>query len=365
MTSSSRASPGRSTPATFGRFSVDFVLPAWSSTCPSALLHAPPWNSSAIRCLPAALGHYLAKWRLSACTPQPSNIKELQGFLGLLNFYRRFIPKAAKLLAPLTEVLKGAPSATCKLQWSQPMLTAFLSAKLSLASAAELAYPSSAAELAVLADASSSHMGAALHQRSFNGGPWEPLGFLSRKLAKAQISYSAFDRELLAAFSAIRHFRFQLEGREFQLLTDHRPLTQALSRCSDAWSPRQQCQLSYIAEYTADIRYVLGLENVMADTLSCLAAIISSVGAVQQPQAASLCALPPGAVISSAGPVGSHRRLACELGALRPSSLPRGALQLHSRLCFQLSTATCLSSPPAWTWRRWQPAKLRVQRWRL
>ena len=66
--------------------------------------------------------------------PQPSNIKELQGFLGLLNFYRHFIPKAAKLLAPLTEVLKGAPSATSKLQWSQPpMLTAFLSAKLSLA----------------------------------------------------------------------------------------------------------------------------------------------------------------------------------------------------------------------------------------
>ena len=311
--------------------------------------------------------HQAATWQSGSSPLAPPAIQHqgAAGFLKLLNFYRRFIPKAANLLALLTEVLKGAPSATCKLQWSQPMLTAFLSAKLSLASAAELAYPSSAAELAVLADASSSHMGAALHQRSFNGGPWEPLGFLSRKLAKAQISYSAFDRELLAAFSAIRHFRFQLEGREFQLLTDHRPLTQALSRCSDAWSPRQQCQLSYIAEYTADIRYVLGLENVMADTLSCLAAIISSVGAVQQPQAASLCALPPGAVISSAGPVGSHRRLACELGALRPSSLPRGALQLHSRLCFQLSTATCLSSPPAWTWRRWQPAKLRVQRWRL
>ena len=233
--------------------------------------------------------------------PQPSNIKELQGFLGLLNFYCRFIPKVAQLLAPLTEVLKGAPRATCKLQWSQPMLTAFLSAKLSLASAAELAHPSSAAEPAVVPDASSSHVGAALHQRSFNGGPWEPLGFFSRKLDKAQISYSAFDRELLAAFSAIRHFRFQLEGREFQLWTDHRPLTQALGCCSDAWSLRQQHQLSYIAEYTANIRYVPGVENVVADTLSRLAPIISSAGALQQPQAASLCTRPPAAVISSAG----------------------------------------------------------------
>ena len=181
------------------------------------------------------------------------------------------------------------------------MLTAFLSAKLSLASAAELAHPSSAAELAVVTDASSSHVGAALYQRSFNGGPWEPLVFFSRKLDKAQISYSAFDRELLAAFSAIRHFRFQLKGWEFQLWTDHRPLTQALSPCSDAWSPRQQRQLSYIAEYTADIRYVPGVDNVAADTLSCLAAIISSAGAVQQPQASSLWTRPPAAVISSAG----------------------------------------------------------------
>ena len=45
------------------------MLPAWSSTCPSAHLHAPLWNSSAIRCLPAASGRYLAKWKLSTCTP--------------------------------------------------------------------------------------------------------------------------------------------------------------------------------------------------------------------------------------------------------------------------------------------------------
>ena len=122
-------------PATCGRFSVDSVLLAWSSTCPRAHLHAPLWNFSVTRCLPAASGCYLAKWRLSAYTPSlPTRRSYIQGFLGLLNFYRHFIPKAAKLLAPLTEVLKGAPSATSKLQWSQPpMLTAFLSAKLSLA----------------------------------------------------------------------------------------------------------------------------------------------------------------------------------------------------------------------------------------
>ena len=127
------------------------------------------------------------------------------------------------------------------------MIVAFDTAKISVSSSALLSHPSSAAELVVVADASSSHVGAALHQRCRRSDPWQPLGFFSKKLDRAQMSYSAFDRELLAAFSAIRHFRFQVEGRQFQLWTDHRPLTYALSRCTDAWTPRQQQQLSYIA----------------------------------------------------------------------------------------------------------------------
>ena len=90
------------------------------------------------------------------------------------------------------------------------MIAAFDTAKNSLSSSALLSHPSTAAELVVVANASSSHVGAALHQRRRSGDPWQPLGFFSKKL-----SYSAFDRELLAAFSAIRHFCFQVEGRQF------------------------------------------------------------------------------------------------------------------------------------------------------
>ena len=81
----------------------------------------------------------------------------------------------------------------------------------------------------IVADASSSHVRAALHQRRHLGDPWQPLGFFSKKLDLTQISYSTFTRELLAAFSAIRHFCFQVEGQQFQLCTDHRPLTFTLS----------------------------------------------------------------------------------------------------------------------------------------
>jgi hypothetical protein len=59
-----------------------------------------------------------------------------------------------------------------------------------------------------------------------------------------------------------------LEGREFAVFTDHKPLTSALKRVSEPWTARQQRQLAYIAEYTSDLRHIAGVANVVADTLS-------------------------------------------------------------------------------------------------
>jgi hypothetical protein len=94
-----------------------------------------------------------------------------------------------------------------------------------------------------------------------------PLAFFSAKLEPAQTRYSAFDRELLAVYLSIRHFRWLLEGRTFYVLTDHKPLTFALHRVTDSWSSRQQRQLAYIAEYTSDLRHVPGSSNGVADAL--------------------------------------------------------------------------------------------------
>ena len=65
-------------------------------------------------------------------------------------------------------------------------------------------------------DASDSHVGSVLQQRVDDA--WFPLAFFSKKLLDAEKKYSAFDRELLAAYSSIRHFRYMLEGREFMLV---------------------------------------------------------------------------------------------------------------------------------------------------
>jgi hypothetical protein len=92
-----------------------------------------------------------------------------------------------------------------------------------------------------------------------------PLGLLQQKTPTCEAKYSAFDRELLAAHLAIRHFRHFLEGRQFTLYTDHKPLTAALSKVSDAWSARQQRQLNAISEFTTDLSHVSGKDNVVVD----------------------------------------------------------------------------------------------------
>ena len=172
--------------------------------------------------------------------PQPATVKELQAFLGAVNFYRRFIPAAAKILLPLTAELKGGRKGAEPLEWSEDMLTAFQSIKTALLQSVCLAFPRDSAELSLATDASATHVGAVLQQLEPLAQEWRPLGFFSAKLEKAQLSYSAFDRELFGVYAAIRHFRHHLEGRSFTIWTDHKPLTFALSRVSDSWTARQQ-----------------------------------------------------------------------------------------------------------------------------
>ena len=109
-------------------------------------------------------------------------------------------------------------------------------------------------------------MGAVLQQRVDD--KWIPLGFFSKKLRPPERKYSAFDRELLALYLGIRHFRYFLEGRKFTAYTDHKPLTFCMSKTSEPWSNRQQRQLSFISEFTTDIQHVKGKDNQVADTLS-------------------------------------------------------------------------------------------------
>ncbi|VUZ44982.1 unnamed protein product [Hymenolepis diminuta] len=75
-------------------------------------------------------------------------------------------------------------------------------------------------------------------------------------------------RELLAIYKAVKHFRYLLEGRQFTISTDHKPLTYASRASSDHYSPREIRHLDYILQFTNDIRHVKGSDNIVADCLS-------------------------------------------------------------------------------------------------
>jgi hypothetical protein len=81
--------------------------------------------------------------------PQPTTVKELQGFLGTVNFSRRLLPGAIKILAPLTNLLKGGAKGSAAIGWSSPMEAAFQAA-------ATLSHPVPTAELGLVVDAYSS-----------------------------------------------------------------------------------------------------------------------------------------------------------------------------------------------------------------
>ncbi|GFU86145.1 hypothetical protein TNCV_368031 [Trichonephila clavipes] len=196
---------------------------------------------------------------------------------GLVNapqtFMRRFLPKAAEQPYLLSEFLKGSKGKknSKPLNWSSEAIRAFQRCKQALADAALLAHPSPSAPLALRVDASDYAIGGALHQ--VVDSELQPLAFFSRKLTSSEKSYSAYDRELLAIYSAIRHFRYMLEARDFTMFTDHKPLTYAFRQKSDKCSPRQIRQLDFISQFTTNIVHIPGSDNIAADVLSRVSAI--------------------------------------------------------------------------------------------
>ena len=199
--------------------------------------------------------------------PSPKDRSELQRFLGLINFYHRFLPKIAQVLAPLHAQAGGKGQ---KIEWSTECQSAFQAAKQLLCEATLLHHPDPKLPTSTTVDASDTGIAGQLEQ--LHGRIWKPIAFFSRKLSNAEKNYSTFDRELLAAFNTIKHFKYFLDGRSFTLYTDHKPLTSAIQSKSDK-SPRQTRHLSFISEFTTDIRHIQGKFNVVADTLSRIYAV--------------------------------------------------------------------------------------------
>lgn len=202
----------------------------------------------------------------------PNRVCDLKRFMGMINFFRRFLPKAANQQAILFEFIRGnKKNDKSVIKWTDEGKLAFEQCKVQLRDATCLAFPKTNSPLALMVDASNIAVGAVLQQVVNDN--FQPLGFYSERLTDAQRKYSTYDRELLSAYKAVKHFRHMLEGREFCIYTDHKPLQFAFKQKLDKASPRQIRHLDFLGQFTTDIRHIPGKENVVADTLSRIEAV--------------------------------------------------------------------------------------------
>ena len=125
------------------------------------------------------------------------------------------------------------------MKWNESANSAFIESKKILANATLLVHPDHTAPLNITCDASDFVVGGVLQQ--YINNVWQPLIFFSKKLTPAETRYTTLDRELLAVYATIRHFRHNLEGRYFFVNTDPKPLTFVMLSVTEHPSMRQTC----------------------------------------------------------------------------------------------------------------------------
>ena len=164
---------------------------------------------------PAGIGVDPEKVECILQYPVPKNLKQLRSFLGLISWYRRFIPNFSNFSAPLTQLLKKNQ----RWDWSEEAQKAFEEFKSCLVKAPILSCPDFSKPFHLQTDASFSGIGAVLTQ-DYEGNE-KVIAYASRILTEAEKKFSVTEKELLAILWSIRKFRPYLEGYTFVVITDH------------------------------------------------------------------------------------------------------------------------------------------------
>ncbi|UYV80142.1 K02A2.6-like, partial [Cordylochernes scorpioides] len=195
----------------------------------------------------------------------PTNISELRSFLGLVNFYGKFIPNLPELLKPLHELLhKKRPWV-----WTKECGEAIDKCKNSITSERVLVPYDATLPLCLATDASQIGVGAVLSH--IIEGQERPIMFASRTLSEAEQNYSQIEKEALAIIYGVTKFHQFIYGRKFILITDHKPLVTILGSRSGIptlSTSRLQRWALILSAYTYDIKFRRTQDHGNADLLS-------------------------------------------------------------------------------------------------
>ena len=152
----------------------------------------------------------------------PKSIHNIRAFLGLANFYRRFIACLTKVVTPITALLKKGR----KFRWDPAAQATFDKLKQAFTSAPILRHFDPSLAVVLETDASDYALGAAISQRGPDDGLLHPITFYSRKFNSAELNYKIYDKEMLAIVETMDHYRHYFEGlgHKTTVFSDHHDL---------------------------------------------------------------------------------------------------------------------------------------------
>ena len=203
--------------------------------------------------------HAVTSW------PIPQNLKELRGFLGFANFYRRFIQDFARITRPLHDLTKKDHPWI----WGASQQQAFNTLKNSFTLQPILAMWTPDRPTRLEVDASGFATGGVLLQQ-LDDGLWHPIAFQSESMVEAERNYEIYDKEMLAVIRALEDWRHYLEGLPdpFTIVTDHRNLE--YWRTAQNLTRRQACWSLYLSRFDFRLTHKPGAAITQADPLSRL-----------------------------------------------------------------------------------------------
>ena len=199
--------------------------------------------------------------------PRPETMKELNSFLGFINYYRKFIRNFSFIVEPLERIAKKEKTKRrVQIVWNKDLENSFTQLKDALISATSLCVPKTNRKFILDTDASKFAIGAVLSQLDETGKEC-PIYFASNRLSTAEQNYCTTRRELLAIVKYTKFFHHYLAGANFTIRTDHKSLSWLMG-----WKTPSTAQyftwISSLQEYNFEIVYRDGKSHLNADALS-------------------------------------------------------------------------------------------------